>query len=106
MDHELQSFLEGQFEALKADVLSLKREVHLTRVAVAVISAIAIGTTSVQTTIAAHDAAALELRYQKGTSDALDKSDKRREVRDVEIARKAVQMRDEEVDRIIGARSR
>jgi hypothetical protein len=32
--------------------------------------------------------------------------DKRRELRDVEIARKAVQLRDEEVDRIIGRSTR
>lgn len=131
MDQELHCYLEAKFKGLEARVFCLEREVHqldknqltgtkaveifrttsmhvntLTRVAVAVIAALGIGTTGVQNALANHDAAALELRCQKGTSDALLESDKRREVRDIEIARRAVQLRDEEVDRIIGKSSK
>ena len=127
MDNELRCYLEGKFLSLEGRVTLLEREVHqmadnqltgeqattifrttslrtntITRVAVAVIAALAVGTTSVQNVLATHDAASLELRCQKGTTDALGEYDKRREVRDVEIARKAIQLRDSEVDRIIG----
>lgn len=130
LDAKFQS-LEGQidsrFKGFEGRVYLLEREVHqldrnqltgtkaveifrttslhvntVTRVAVAVIAALGIGTTSVQNALANHDAASLELRCQKGTSDALIEADKRREVRDIEIARRAVQLRDEEVDYIIG----
>ena len=127
MDQELKWFLEARFDGFEARTTLLEREVHqlnenqltgeqakeifrttslrvntITRLAVAAIAALGVGTTSVQNVMANHDAASLELRCQKGTSDALIESDKRREVRDVEIARRAVQLRDEEVDRIIG----
>ena len=127
MDQELQQYLDGKFSSLEGRVTCVEREVHqldrnqltgtkaaeifrttslhvntITRVAVALIAALGIGTTSAQNALANHDAAALELRCQRGTSNALIESDKRREVRDVEIARKAIQLRDEEIDRIIG----
>jgi hypothetical protein len=127
MDNELQCYLEGKFLSLEGRVTLVEREVHqlaknqltgeqattifrttslrtntITRVAVALIAALGVGTTSVQNVLATHDAASLELRCQKGTSDALTEYDKRREVRDVEIARKAIQLRDTEIDRIIG----
>jgi len=127
----LQCYLDGKFTNLESRLTLLEREVHqahlhqmtaeqakevfratalrtnnMTRIAVAVIAAIGMTSTGVQTVVAAHDSAALELRCEKGTSDALILYDKRRELRDVEIARKAVQLRDEEVDRIIGRSTR
>jgi hypothetical protein len=77
-----------------------------TRLAVAVIAAIALVGNGTQHALASHDAAVMKLRCDEGTSEAVQKQDRLRLDRDRTMvesaAMRAVQLRDQQIDTVKG----
>jgi hypothetical protein len=132
IDLDLQAYLDGKFDGLNARVDTLDKEAnhlrrHLltedkaqsifnakvlrlnsyTRLAVALIAAVALIGNGAQNVLANHDSIALQLRCDKGASDALSKWQLQSLVRDEAIAQRAasqaLKLRDAQYDVIRGA---
>ena len=77
-----------------------------TRMAVAIIAGVALIGNGTQNVLANHDAMALQLRCEKGASTALEKADKQRDLERHaiadEAARRALQLRDLQIDTLKG----
>jgi len=131
IDPDLQAYLDGKFKGFDARLSVVERETnhihkHMltgeaaqnifrlevvktntrTRLAVAVIAAIALLGTGAQNALANHDAMAMQMRCEQGAAKAVTKADERyvleRHAIADETARRVLLLRDQQIDTLKG----